>query len=234
MQNPSFYCLMHVTFEGTGMIKPILEEKGFNLKTIHLYNGDKVPKVDDVDYLIVMGGPMNIDDEEKYPWLTGEKQLIKGMIDAGKPVLGICFGAQLIAHVLSKSVHPANDHEIGWYPINITSAGKNHPATKNWGEEPTVFHWHSNTFDLPEGGVNLASTELCKNQAFILNENVIGLQFHLEIGRPQVQAMIDNWGRYRESGSFVQSAEEMLQKSHAADETKEMLVQLLEYWISKD
>lgn len=231
MQNPSFYCLMHVPFEGPGMIKHILEEKGFNLKTIHLYNGDEVPKVADVDYLFVMGGPMNIEDDEKYPWLTGEKQLIKGMIDAGKPVLGICFGAQLIAHVMGKSVHPANDHEIGWYPINLTGAGKTHPATKHWGEDPMVFHWHSNTFDLPHGAVHLASTNLCKNQAFVVNENIIGLQFHLEIGRPQVQTMINNWGRYRESGDHVQSAEEMLRKSEeAAKKGKVFLYNLLDHW----
>ncbi|HET8865612.1 MAG TPA: type 1 glutamine amidotransferase [Gracilimonas sp.] len=216
------------------MIETYLEEKGFSLKRIKLYDGQSLPVVDDVDYLIVMGGPMNIEDEEKYPWLTGEKELIKKMIDLGKPVLGICFGAQLIAHVMGKSVHPAKDHEIGWYPVNLTEAGKTHPATKHWGENPIVYHWHSNTFDLPEGAVHLASTELCINQAFIVNENIIGLQFHLEIGRPQVQAMIKNWGRYRESGDHVQSSEEMLRKSDAADETRKMLFQLLNYWVSNN
>ncbi|SMO66162.1 glutamine amidotransferase-related protein [Gracilimonas mengyeensis] len=221
---------MHVPFEGPGMIETYLEEKGFMLQKINLYDDHSLPVVDDVDYLIVMGGPMNIEDEEKYPWLTGEKELIKKMIGLGKPVLGICFGAQLIAHVMGKSVHPAKDHEIGWYPINLTETGKTHPATKHW-EDPMVYHWHSNTFDLPEGAVHLASTELCTNQAFVVNENIIGLQFHLEIGRPEVQAMINNWGRYRESGDHVQSAEQMLLKSEEASKRGEVLLyNLLYYW----
>ncbi|MCH2450777.1 MAG: gamma-glutamyl-gamma-aminobutyrate hydrolase family protein [Gracilimonas sp.] len=216
------------------MIKPYLEEKGFSLQKIKLYDDQSLPAVNDVDYLIVMGGPMNMEDEEKYPWLIDEKILIREMIDLGKPVLGICFGAQLVADALGKSVYPAKDHEIGWHPVELTEAGKVHPATKNWGVDPVVFHWHSNTFDLPEEAVHLASTELCKNQAFVCNENVFGLQFHLEITWIEVEKMIENWGRYRESGSYVQSAEEMLQKSHAADETKVMLEQLLAYWISPE
>lgn len=216
------------------MMEPCLEEKGFLLQKIKLYDDQSLPPVEEVDYLIVMGGPMSINDEEKHSWLTGEKELIKEMLDFGKPVLGICFGAQLITHVLGKSVHPAKDHEIGWYPLKLTEAGKCHPLTKNWEEDLIVFHWHSNIFDLPEGAIHIASTVLCKNQAFVINDNVIGLQFHLEIAGKEVEKMIENWGRYRESGNYVQSAEEMLQKSHASADTKAMLEQLVAYWISED
>ncbi|MDR8390716.1 gamma-glutamyl-gamma-aminobutyrate hydrolase family protein [Aliifodinibius sp. S!AR15-10] len=232
MYNVKLYCLQHVPYEGPEMIDPVLEQMGYTLKRIKLYNGDLLPDLKFIDYLIVLGGPMDMENEDRYPWLADEKKLIKAMIDAGKPILGICLGAQLIAHVLGHSVYPAEDHEIGWYPVRLTKAGRQHPATKNWGENPTVFHWHSNTFDLPKGAIHLASTDLCPNQAFILNENIIGLQFHLEIGHPQVQKMIDNWGRYKESGLNVQSPDEMLRKSKAAVKTQKMLYHLLYYWFT--
>lgn len=234
MTDKKIYILQHVSFEGPGMILPILNKMGLSSRIIHLYKNEKIPTKQETDRLIVMGGPMNMEDEEQYPWLRTEKKLIRDLIESGKPVLGICLGAQLIAHVMGNDVYPAKDHEIGWYPILLTKQAEDHSATKSWKKEPMVYHWHGNTFDLPVGAVHLASTKLCKNQAFILNENVIGLQFHLEIGRPEVEKMIENWGRYRKSGPSVQSPEEMLQKSDAAAETKKMLEQLLEYWISGD
>lgn len=231
MASPEIYCLQHVPFEDSGMIDPVLQQMGYSLKCIKLYNGDMLPDSEVIDYLIVLGGPMDMEDEDEYSWLADEKKLIKAMIDAGKPVLGICLGAQLIAHVLGKSVYPAEQQEIGWYPIEVIEAAKEHELTSSWVPYPNVFHWHSNTFDLPEGAIHLASTDVCTNQAFILNENIIGLQFHLEIGRPQVQQMVDNWGRYNQNGTYIQEPEEMLEGSAASEQTQEMLQQLMKFWI---
>jgi len=231
MESPELYCLQQVPFEGPGMIDPVLQQMGYSLKCIKLYNGDVPPDSEVIDYLIILGGPMDIEDEDQYPWLADEKKLIKAMIDAGKPVLGICLGAQFIAQVLGKTVYPAEHQEVGWYPIDLTQAAREHDLTSSWGVHPTVFHWHSNTFDLPEGAIHLASTDACVNQAFILNENIIGLQFHLEIGRHQVQRMIDNWGRYNENGPYIQDPEEMLEQSDASERTQKMLQQLMEFWV---
>lgn len=232
MSKPSVHCLKHVPYEGPGMIADYLKENNISLDSINLYENQPLPDINCVDYLIVMGGPMDINDEEQYPWLKEEKALISKIIEAGKPIMGICLGAQLIANELGASVYPAEDHEIGWYPITFTDEAKEHQATASWEENPTVFHWHSNTFDLPRGAIHWASTNSCPNQAFIVNENIIGLQFHLEIARPQVQKMIDNWGRYKESGPYVQSPEEMLEKSKTASETRKMLHRVLDYWVN--
>lgn len=229
-KNITVHCLKHVPFEGPGMIADYLEENNITLNTIKLYAGQPLPDMDSVDFLIVMGGPMDIDDEQEYSWLFKEKELIKKMIAAGKPVLGICLGAQMIACVLGQPIYPAENQEIGWFPVKLTKEGKTHPLTKDWNDNPTVFHWHSNTFDLPNDVVHLASTETCSNQAFVYNRNVIGLQFHLEISEEHVQVMIDNWGRYKNEGKWIQQPETMIAKSDAAKQTREMLYCLLDYW----
>ena len=231
MNSNRMYCLQHVPWEGPGMIEPYLRSRGGSLKTIRLFENQTLPDAELVDFLIVLGGPMNVDDEDIYAWLAREKSLIKQMIDAGKPVLGICLGAQLIAHVLSKPVYPAKEHEIGWYPVTLSSSAMQHPLTIGWDETPMVFHWHSNTFDMPEGAISLASSSVCVNQAFVLNDTIIGLQFHLEMSRENVQEMIRHWNDERESGPYVQTPEAMLAGSEASGKTQKMLYQLMDHWI---
>ncbi len=202
--------LQHVPFEGLSSIEPVLKEKGHQLTATHLYKNEALPAVDEVDWLIVMGGPMGIYDEEQYLWLDAEKQFIKEVIDAGKRVLGICLGAQIIADVLGAKVYKGEHREIGWFDIHRaveiigTILGSAIP------EKIAVFHWHGDTFDIPKDAVALATSEACKNQGFIYDNRVVALQFHLETTPESAKALIENCGDELDGSQFVQSADEIL------------------------
>lgn len=202
--------LQHVAFEGLGSIEQVLLDKGHVLSATHLYLNETLPDIDDIDWLIVMGGPMGVYDEDKYSWLAAEKQFIKNVIAAGKPVLGICLGAQLIADVLGARVYKNEHREIGWFElqtkdeINQTILADVFPPSLN------AFHWHGDTFDTPEGAVSFVASEACKNQGFILNDKVVGLQFHLETTPESAQALVDNCADELDGSRYVQPAQAIL------------------------
>jgi GMP synthase-like glutamine amidotransferase len=156
-----------------------LESRGISIGFTRFFQHDTLPSAAEIDCLIVMGGPMSVNDEQALPWLVPEKHFIGDMISRGKPVLGVCLGAQLIANVLGSKVYPNAEKEIGWFPIQSTASG-HHGRVVRFPDECVVFHWHGDTFDLPAGAVPLATSAACRNQAFQFGPNVIGLQFHLE------------------------------------------------------
>jgi GMP synthase-like glutamine amidotransferase len=179
--------LQHVPFEGLGIIEDWAIAQGFEISVSQLFNNDPLPVIDDLDWLVVMGGPMGIHDHEEHPWLVDEKIFIRKAIDAGKTVLGICLGAQLIADVLGAKVYPGPQKEIGWFPIRRAEG-----APELLPEKLTAFHWHGDTFDLPAGAIRLASSETCQNQGFVYNDRVVALQFHLETTPESMEALIEN------------------------------------------
>ncbi|NOU35714.1 MAG: C26 family cysteine hydrolase domain-containing family [Kiritimatiellaceae bacterium] len=195
------YWLQHVPFEGLGCIEPWLAGNGYDVTCARLWAGDRLPDVGTVDGLIVMGGPMGVYDEAIYPWLAAEKAFIKQIIAQNKPVLGICLGAQLIAEVLGATVRKNDQREIGFFPL--TGDGKIFPA------EFTAFHWHGDTFGIPDGAVHLASSTGCKNQAFIYKDNVLALQFHLETTEESLLSLYEHCQVEVASGSFIQTLEKM-------------------------
>ena len=170
--------LQHVPFEGLGSIEDWLVAAGYEIAPTRLYAAASFPPLADVDLLVVMGGPMSINDEHEFPWLVAEKRFIGAAIEAGKPVLGVCLGAQLIANTMGARVYPNAVKEIGWFPVESVPADVG-PVFR-FPPSVEVFHWHGETFDLPPGAVRLARSEACENQAFQLGRSVIGLQFHLE------------------------------------------------------
>ncbi|MGA0332708.1 MAG: type 1 glutamine amidotransferase [Kiritimatiellia bacterium] len=179
----------HVPFEGPGRIGNWLTQNGYESFTTHFYLGESPPKITEVDLLIVMGGPMSVNDEDSYPWLKREKAFIREAVNAGIPVLGICLGAQLIASALGARVYPNPVKEIGWFPV----FGKPVDSPFRLPEELTALHWHGETFDLPPGARLLASTPECRNQAFLLEgKKVLGLQFHLETTPESMDSLIEN------------------------------------------
>jgi GMP synthase-like glutamine amidotransferase len=179
----------HVPFEGPGSIESWLHQHGATLAITRLFNEETPPPVESVDLLIVMGGPMSVTDECSYPWLKAEKSYIRTAVDAGIPILGICLGAQLIAAAKGAKVYANPAKEIGWFPI----LGSSQEDAFRFPEEMTVFHWHGETFDLPSNAIRLASSPVCKNQAFQLrNQKVIGLQFHLESTPESLTSIIEN------------------------------------------
>lgn len=198
--------LQHVPFEGLGSIENWLKDKGYKISATHLYQAAEFPDVNNIDLLIIMGGPMSVNDEAELPWLIAEKQFVRNVIEAGKPVLGICLGAQMIANALGAKVYPNFKKEIGWFPIQNTSANKN---LFQFPESATVFHWHGETFDLPDNAKLLASSQACVNQAFQIGKNVIGLQFHLETTPASLDDIAAHCADELVAGEFVQSVEQM-------------------------
>ena len=197
--------LQHVPFEGLGYIEDWAEEQGFSISCTRLYEEeDEFPDVDDFDWLIVMGGPMGIFDYNDYPWLTDEKEFIETALDEEKTVIGICLGAQLMADVLGAKVYPGPEKEIGWFPITRS------PGAPNLVPEClTVFHWHGDTFEIPDGAEPLAVSKPGINQGFVYNDHAVALQFHMEITSHGTEALIQECGDELVDAPYIQSAEEM-------------------------
>ncbi|MDF7807348.1 type 1 glutamine amidotransferase [Pontiellaceae bacterium B12219] len=196
--------LQHVPFEGLGMIETWAQERGAEISCTRLYAGEKLPTPGSFDWLIVMGGPMGIFDYKEHPWLTDEKAFIEQAINKGKTVLGICLGAQLMADVLGAKVYPGPEKEIGWFPIRRSEG-----APPLIPEELTVFHWHGDTFEIPEGAVKLATSEPGINQGFVYNKKAIGLQFHMETTPASMESIIEHCGHELVDAPHIQSAETM-------------------------
>lgn len=197
--------LQHIPFEGLGSIEAWLKESGYETTSTQFFKSVRVPEPEEVDVLIVMGGPMSVNDEGKYPWLVQEKQFILRFVRTGKPLLGICLGAQLIASAMGARVYANKTKEIGWFPVQgVPSKGV---STFRFPQSVEVFHWHGETFDLPAGAIHLAKSEGCANQAFQYRKSVIGLQFHLETTPELTREIVSNCRNELAPSKYVQSEE---------------------------
>ncbi|ABG60852.1 conserved hypothetical protein, possible gat-related protein [Cytophaga hutchinsonii ATCC 33406] len=177
----NIHYFQHVPFEGLACMEDWVRRPSNKVTATRFYEDERMPFVELFDTLIVMGGPMSVHDEKKYPWLVQEKQLIKKAIERGKKVIGICLGAQLIAEVLGATVSKNTYREIGWMPVTKTTAAKTVGLFSDLPDTMNVFHWHGETFNMPEGATHLLSSEACVNQAFLYGDNVLALQFHMEM-----------------------------------------------------
>nr|WP_106781715.1 type 1 glutamine amidotransferase [Lysinibacillus timonensis] len=211
------YIIQHVAFETPGILESLS-----NYEVIKMYEKYTFPKIEEVEMLIILGGPMGAYDP--FDWLQEEKIFIKGVIAQNKPVLGICLGAQLIAEVIGGEVMSNRaGKEVGWWPIQITS--KNTPFDF-LPKQLEVLHWHGDTFTLPEDTITFYSTEICEHQAFLYKNNVIGLQFHLEATTETLMDLVAADEDYLDGGEYVQSKEEILAKSPPI-ENKTILLKLI-------
>lgn len=174
--------LRHVPFEDLGAFAPALSVR---LRRYAYFDvgADDLATFDPLapDLLIVLGGPIGVYEEDRYPFIAEELRVIRRRLSAGRPIMGICFGAQLIAAAMDARVYPSGGKEIGFAPITLTPAGRA-SCLAPFADDPIALHWHGDTFDLPEGATLLASTPACVNQAFSAGPNVIAFQFHPEGG----------------------------------------------------
>lgn len=173
--------LRHVAFEDAGTLEGLLTRRGAEVEYLDAGVDDLLAiEAAAPDLLIVLGGPIGVYDTDRYPFLADELQLIEKRLASGRPLLGICLGAQLIARAAGCRVFPGPEKEIGYGRVELTVAGQASALRALETADQTVLHWHGDTFDLPTGAVRLASTDLTENQAFSLGTNVLALQFHIE------------------------------------------------------
>ncbi|WMJ71760.1 type 1 glutamine amidotransferase [Cytophagaceae bacterium ABcell3] len=174
------------------------------------YEDHRLPFIDICEMLIIMGGPMGVCDDKKYPWLVQEKQFIEKAIAKGKKVIGICLGAQLIADVLGAKVYKNAHKEIGWHNITLTEKALASPLFQGFNKDEKVFQWHGDTFDIPTGATNIASSEVCQHQGFVYKNQVLALQFHLESTEKSIEKLIEHCHEeLTEKDSFIQSSEQI-------------------------
>ena len=220
--------LKHVPFEGLEAILPWLKEREWQVSLTELYRDEPLPSINDIDWLIVMGGPMSAHDESKYSWLKAEKDLIGQAIETGKPILGVCLGSQLIADVLGSKVYKNPEPEIGWFPIELSEKATSHELGRLIPPQVEVFHWHGETFDLPQGALHLASSQACENQAFVYGDRVLGLQFHLETTQETLEALVHGCANELTADRpFIQSPGQMLSAPHRFTRLNQILNPIL-------
>lgn len=224
---PHVHWLQHVPFEELGSIAPWLDQRGYPTTCSRMHAGDVLPPVSAFDWLIVMGGPMNVDDVATYPWLAAEKDLIAQAIKQNKRVLGICLGAQLMARALGAEVTRGGPAEIGWFPVEMTQKGADSPIFEGLSRTFDAFHWHGDSFGIPAGGHHAVRSEACENQAFVYGSRAVGLQFHLETTPASAQALITHCGDELVASPSVQSARRIMADAENFAEVNGMMDKLL-------
>ncbi len=205
------HCIQHVPFEGLASIETWAAQRSSAITGTRMWLEEPLPAMHDLDWLVVMGGPMGVYEEAQYPWLAAEIDFIADAIHRGKTVLGICLGAQLIAAAMGARVYPGPNREIGWWQVELTEQAGKTDMSDFLPSPLTVLQWHGDTFDLPRGAIPLARGDLVENQAFLYDGRVLGLQFHLESTYDSLVELATHCGdEIAAGGERVQTADEIL------------------------
>jgi GMP synthase-like glutamine amidotransferase len=201
--------LQHAPFEGPGRIGPWLEQHDYRVEIVRPYAGDPFPAADAPDFVVVMGGPMSVNDTAVHPWLEPELSFVRASLERRTPLFGICLGAQIIAAASGARVYPHTRREIGWFPIEKVPA----PAGLDvlpLPDRADVFHWHGETFDLPRDAVHLASSQTTPHQAFQIGRSTLAFQFHVETTPDLVEGLVTHCRDELVVSPSVQSADLLL------------------------
>lgn len=247
------HCLQHLKNETLGNIGTWITQKKYRL-TKTLLNGENCfkeplfPDKEKFDLLLIMGGTMSVYQEREYPWLKPEKKFVKKVIESGKPILGSCFGGQIIAEVLGGKVTKNRYKEIGWHNVRATSgkfpaeSRKKLTAKIPFGKEInsglpadlslefTAFMWHGDTFEIPTGAARLFESEACQNQGFLYKDNVLGLQFHPEADRTWVKQLISDSGHELIPDKYIQSEDEICRHDSPFEESRKLAFSLMDWF----
>ncbi len=224
------HVLQHVPYEGPGSIARWAEKNGHTLTTTRFFEGDALPCHDDYDLLMILGGPMSANDDFNVDWMQAEKRFIREAIDQEKMLLGICLGSQLIARVLGATVSKNEEREIGWFPITATP----NAMVLGLPQQFQAFHWHGDTFTLPEGAKSIGSSEGAEQQGFIYQDRVVALQFHLETTPEAARELVDACQHeIEEDGPHTQPAEAMLVDLELFSEANQRMEQIMGYMLAQ-
>ena len=222
------HSIHHVAYEGLGAIADWAHANLHRHTATWQHLGDELPDPDEIDLLVVMGGPMGVNEEEQHPWMRLEKAFVAEVIQRNIPTLGICLGAQLIAQICGATVAPNREKEIGWFPVSRTESTQ--PWLDGFPDPLTVLHWHGDRFEIPEGAIRLWESSACDNQGFALG-SALGLQFHLEMMPADVLSLCHASENERNTGGeHVQSAKELQGTSEHFTPCREALFTLLDHW----
>lgn len=194
--------VQHLFCESPGSYNVELDRRGVERTVVELDTGDRLPDWRDFDGVIAMGGPMSVNDEAEHPWLAGEKRWIAEAVEAGKPFFGACLGVQLLASALGARVYPLEEAEVGLLPVERTAEGLADPVLGPLDEPFVTMQWHGDTFDVPDGGVLLASSPAAPHQAFRVGDSAYGIQFHLEV----TPEMAETWAGVPEYSAALAQA----------------------------
>ncbi|MCR8631637.1 type 1 glutamine amidotransferase [Paenibacillus radicis (ex Xue et al. 2023)] len=223
--------LKHFEFDDPAFILSWTEHRQHTASIIYPPDFFTAPSLDSFDFLIILGGPMSAYQDDVYPWLQAEKLFIKSAIDAGKNVLGICLGAQLLAEVMGGKVYRNAHKEIGWHPV--TRTGIQHPLFTGVPDTFESFHWHGDCFDIPEDAIPLSYSEACRVQAFAYGEKVLGLQFHLETTPRCMETMLTEWHHEIIKAPYIQSGKQIMDKSYRSNQSFLILGNILDQFEQK-
>jgi GMP synthase (glutamine-hydrolysing) len=206
MQIMRIHFIQHLPFEYPASVADWAANKNYVSTYTKLYENAVYPPVDSFEMLVIMGGAMGVYEEDRYAWMRAEKIFIRKAIEAKKKVLGICLGAQLTAEALGAKVFPHTLQEIGWLEVEKVAP---HPTTAHLPQLFTTFHWHGDTFTLPQNAIQLFTSKGCAQQGFIYNDHVAALQFHMEVKEDLLKSMIDYEKSSLKKAGYVQTAEEI-------------------------
>ncbi|WP_292375307.1 type 1 glutamine amidotransferase [Methanosarcina sp. UBA411] len=232
------HCLEHLKNDTLGNIGTWIAEKGYKLTKTLPYEDASFPAPEEFDLLIIMGGTMSVYQEDEYPWLKPEKEFVRKTIEAGKLILGSCFGAQIIAEVLGGKVTENQYKEIGWHTVR-SMEGKSQCKIRGLKfpscmfPEFTGFMWHGDTFEIPTGTVKLFESEACPNQGFIYDGKALGLQFHPEADRQWVRNLIKDLGHELVPGKYIQSEKEILGQESFFEDSRNLTFSLMGWFEEK-
>lgn len=219
-------CLQHAPFEGPAYLQSWVHRRGHSLQETKLWTGVSLPALDSFDGLFILGGPMNVYQENRHPWLREEKALISRAVEAGKAILGICLGAQLLSVVLGGRVSRNPFQEIGWHPVEVTPQGRETRFFSGFPQRFLAFHWHGDRLAIPRGAIHAATSSGCAEQAFVYRDHVVALQFHLESTPESISELIRYCGDEITPGPFVQEPA-LLRKQTGPLETAHSLLDRL-------